>query len=604
MKKILFVMMSVLVGTNAFAASSLVSGANQNKNTALKIGRAATLKTASATKASTGKSFVSNVVDATTGRMARLPFFGTSKPLNTNSGSYSGAGIAGKYINLDKKDGGKIVWWFEDDNGNKSAEQVLFTFNDLPKNLAQDIAAEFRCYDGVYEYRVRGNDDWIRVENSTCAVGQVYDGINGANGLTPNFDCINHILAYTYDNPESTDAKWVMLNDSKCDADKGADFEGGDPTLRCINVSSKVGIISSDLYFTYKSKPSECNKDGCPEPDWTKVVGAKCYTLGKTVSRDMDISCIGGLLYVDGSNSYIRCDTASGNDYYSDYYSGNAETGNMLRCDNGFLTNSEGTYKTEIPCKGDEAYVCGEDGWVYQYKNGKVANKMDMMCGAVELFSCWGPENNRTVFYAGQNTHVPCDNFGFACDQNTGLFSINGNTRLIPFEEKSSVPCNEALQVINCDEETGKIAFYFCEKDKKQKSKCIQDADGNIICPSMTTGCVDENWDGVCDGDVNKITDGTKATKNTPADVKATDVQAKVGDDTNLKGLDKEELLKANVEKSCEKYLTNITCRRWWTYCSENRGKYDCLSSQTGEIYNGLKGLGYNDCITRCKPQM
>ena len=120
----------------------------------------------------------------------------------------------------------------------------------------------------------------------------------------------------------------------------------------------------------------------------------------------------------------------------------------------------------------------------------------------------------------------------------------------------------------------------------------------------MTAGCVDENGDGVCDDDINKIADGTKATKNTPADVKATDVQAKVGDDTNLKGLDKEELLKANVEKSCKKYLTNITCRRWWTYCSENRGKYDCLSSQTGEIYNGLKGLGYNDCITRCKPQM
>ncbi|MCR5194065.1 MAG: hypothetical protein K6B71_00865 [Alphaproteobacteria bacterium] len=600
MKKILFVMMSVLVGTNAFAASSLVSGANQNKNTVLKIGRAATLKTTSATKVSTGKSFVSNVVNATTGRMARLPFFGTSKPLNTNSGSYSGAGIAGRYINLDKKDGGRIVWWFEDDNGNKSAEQVLFTFNDLPKNLAQDIAAEFRCYDGVYEYRVRGNDDWIRVENSTCAVGQVYDGADGANGLTPHFDCINHILAYTYDNPESTDAKWVMLNDSKCDADKGADFEGGEPTLKCINVSSKVGIISSDLYFTYKSKPSECNKDGCPEPDWTRVVGAKCYVLGKTVNRDMDISCIGGLLYIDGSNQYIRCDTASGNDYYS----GNAETGNMLRCDNGFLTNSEGTHKTEIPCEGDEAYGCGEDGWVYQYKNGKVVNKMDMSCAAVELFSCWGPENDRTVFVGGVNTRVPCDNVGFACDQNTGLLSVNGNTQLIPFEEDFVIPCYEALQFVNCDEETGKVAIYDCEKEYngklpytegKQSEQCEKDADGNIVyCTTSAkqvagTLCVDTDGDGVCDAKAGMTKSGIDAG------------QAKAA--TNLKGLDNEEL-KANIEKSCEKYLTNITCRRWWTYCSENRGKYDCLSSQTGEIYNGLKGLGYNDCITRCKPQM
>ena len=531
--------------------------------------------------------------------MARLPFFGASKSLVTNSGSYSGAGIAGKYINLDKKDGGKIVWWFEDDNGNKSAEQVLFTFNDLPKNLAQDIAAEFRCYDGVYEYRVRGNDDWIRVENSTCAVGQVYDGINGANGLTPNFDCINHILAYTYDNPESTDAKWVMLNDSKCDADKGADFEGGDPTLRCINVSSKVGIISSDLYLTYKSKPSKCNKDGCPEPDWTKVVGAKCYTLGKTVSRDMDISCIGGLLYIDGSNQYIRCDTASGNDYYSNNYVANAEA--LAYCEDGFLTNGEG--KTEMPCEGDEAYVCGEDGWVYQYKNENIGDKMDMMCGAVYL-TCWGPENDRTIFVKGINTHVPCDNVGFACDQNTGLLSVNGNTQLIPFQENTVIPCYLAYQFVNCDEETGKVAIYDCEKEYngklpytegKQSEQCVKDADGNIVyCTTSAkqvagTPCVDTDGDGVCDTKAGMTKSGIDAG------------QAKVA--INLKGLDNEEL-KANVEKSCEKYLTNITCRKWWTYCSENRGKYDCLSSQTGEIYNGLKGLGYNDCITRCKPQM
>ncbi len=479
-------MMSVLVGTNAFAASSLVSGANQNKNTALQSARSGSLKMTSGAKGVVGGSVNTGVA-----RMGKMPAQSISK---SKASTLIGSGNSGVSNTTTTNAGGdgdvmKLSWYDNEIWGqffNKmgkptSLVQKLTDFGEwIFGNTPENTTLDFRCNveSGLFEYAYDDSGDWHEMTGSRCTVDSAVPGVDGVDGQTPRFRCNDKgVFEYTFA-PETTQSpEWVEMTGSRCVAGKGRD--GVVPTFKCAG----LGVI----LYTYSVDSEVLENDKISywyHPGWEVLENARCNFGDKGAEYyGAYAHCDDGLLtFNDGlTGKDIYTNIACNFDIYytmhPDEYAnvgvGSDPLGRKYGCSNNKLViywNSQ-KYETEFPCGNEYCVNKGEAKFLYCDRTNHVVETncgnnvwTNVSCGIFPEYYCnW--RNNKFYMNGNTNTGIDCDNVQLSCTydkEGKGHLYMNGS-------EITTTDCKDFAGAIKCNEKN--IISY-------------KDMDTGVSCPA------------------------------------------------------------------------------------------------------------------------
>ncbi len=479
MKKILFVMMSVLVGTNAFAASSLVSGANQNKNTALQSARSGSLKMTSGAKG-TGSGIsgarigVLPINYMVKGNSVLLGALSNKQPVNqnSNSGDFASYGVAFE------ADDEAVYWTLADQNGvplPSATPKELFKFSELTLPSSNVQVPEFRCENGKIWYTYYGK--WVLLDgDSSCGTQTGVNGINGADGEIPMFSCNeNGKLAYTLKSGQEFE-----IEDSNClgEAGKNAPL----PIFRCEKNVLKYSVNAKD--WKVLEDTNLCSSDD----DIKNIVkynldNISCKNgriqIGKTVT---DIKCnefseLYKQLHCEGKTKTVWVD---GKDWQI-----NCSDAKLMCYGNEIFLNEMRTYVygcENTECKDGNYMIRGRSTGIPCTENpGEIPFYADLYCNDGKVF-VWG------------SAWTECKDINLSCNENQEIF-VNGNGTGIGNCDK--VKCESGIYVIN-----GKTTYIPCESDPTIQNNYYSD----LYC-NQSTGTVwgqGNDW-GIKCGEVTKL---------------------------------------------------------------------------------------------------
>ncbi len=489
MKKILFVMMSVLVGTNAFAASSLVSGANQNKNNALQSARSGSLKMTSGAKAVVGGSVNT----------------GAARVSNTTTTNAGGDGDVMKLSWYDNE-----IWgqFFNKMGKPTSLVQKLTDFGEwIFGNTPENTTLDFRCNveSGLFEYAYNDSDQWHEMTGSRCTVDETVPGVDGIDGQTPRFRCNDKgVFEYTFAPETAQSIEWVEMTGSRCVAGKGRD--GVVPTFKCVG----QGVV----LYTYSVDPEVLENNKISywyHPGWEVLENARCNLGGlfnnKPKYYHASPDCDDGVLkFLDGSigkNIYtnIACNFDIYYTMHPDEYAnigvGPDPLGRNYGCSNNKLViywNSQ-KYETEFPCGNEYCVNKGEAKFLYCDRTNHIVETgcgnnvwTNVSCNVFPFLYC----NWRNGKF--QNTDIDCDNVQLSCKNDAdgrGHLYASG-TEITTGDCKdlvNTIKCNDKNLLVYKDSDTG----ISCPADRFKTCRQIEET-GDYECYNYLANFVEANY--------------------------------------------------------------------------------------------------------------